>query len=196
VTRKITKAIRDEMVRLRCAERLTVPQVAKRVGLCHHTAYKYLKKFKDAPTDVTPRIGKRATWSPDEIEILKRLWSSATVDELKAALPRRVYTTMGKKASDLGLTRLHPSRAHKKHRVHPLIAQLEQARMAQNRTIKEVAEKSGHHPVEMHEWEMGKKSMRFLTFLDVANALGFDVVLRPRIAEVMQQDRKKMMGAR
>jgi DNA-binding XRE family transcriptional regulator len=188
--------MKAEMIRLRCAERLSAPQVAKRVGVCHHTAYKYLAKFKNAPTDATPKGGLRATWTNNEIAALRKLWPTASRADIEAAIPNRSFETVGKMATKLKIRRPSQARRENKRHVHPLIVQLHHARIAQNMTIKELARRAGHHPVETHEWEMGKKTPKLLTFIDCANALGFDVYLRPRLSDVITPDRNKMMGSK
>lgn len=179
--RKISKETHAEAIRLRVHEQLSTPVIARRLGICNQAAYKLLHKHPWLGMRIVG--GARASWSGNEIKALVELWPTANRREIEAALPRRRWESISKKASSLDVRRPSEARRTATRTVHPLIQQLVDARTARRMTIRKLAATSGHHPVETHEWETGKKTMRFLTFIDLANALGFDVVLRPRLAD-------------
>src|ERR1700743_984749 len=177
---RISKAKRDECVRLRTQQQLSAPMIARMTGLSNATVYKYLERFPWTGERIMG--GKRATWTGEERALLQQLWPKADQVEIVAALPRRRWESIAKKANAMGLRR-HREETRKNTRfVHPLCAELRKIRERRSQHRPEVQKKCGYHVNQILNWEMGK-SVPNLHALDAwANSLGFKLVLVPDIA--------------
>lgn len=172
MSRPIAKEIVAECISLRQRDQLSAPQIARRVGISHHSAYKILASYPWMPRTKIIHSGTRATWSPDEDAILKRLWPVADRDEIERALPRRKWSPISKHASDLGLKRPSDALRHNKRPVHPLMKRLREIRLAAGMTRPQLSEKTGYHVGMIHCWELGKTMPRLAHFTDLCEALG------------------------
>lgn len=63
---------------------------------------------------------------------------------------------------------------------HPLMRRLVNARVDRGITQDKVARIAGYHPTQIGEWESGYRKISLPAACDLANALGFDLVLRER----------------
>lgn len=61
-----------------------------------------------------------------------------------------------------------------------IIQQLRQLRINQGVTHAKLAQMSGYYPGDIARWERGVYEARGRTLSDLAQALGYDLVLRPR----------------
>ena len=52
-----------------------------------------------------PKSGRERTWTKEEDDTLRELWSTSSKDVLQAALPRRTWISMSYRAQRLGLSR-------------------------------------------------------------------------------------------
>ncbi len=63
-------------------------------------------------------------------------------------------------------------------KLHPLISQLRRERNKLGLTLTMVEDIIGHPEKAIRTWEKGQRKPRFSAFIDYANGLGFDVVLK------------------
>ena len=197
--RRITKDQRRRCIELRVQEQLSTPAIARRVGICNQAVYRILEKHPW--TGETMKGGSRATWTMDEVRILTDKYPTADQDEIVAALPRRKWESIAKKASALNLRRRQPGSRKNKRHVARIIEQLRQARESRGRTRAQVADLCGYHLNQILAWELGKAIPAFNRFCDWASALGFDVVLQPKLNSVRETtiappSRERLMGTR
>lgn len=195
----VPKAKRVECIRLRVELQLSTPAIAKRVGISNFSAYRILAKHPWFPREPAARDGARATWSRDEIATLVRLWPVADPAALCAAIPRRKYENMQKKASELGLRRRMPGARKNKRFVHPIFVQLRAAREAKGLTRPQLAERLGYHFHQIHCWEMGKTQPSLRNVDEWATALGFSLMLSASGSSAVSAivvDRQSLMAGR
>lgn len=64
--------------------------------------------------------------------------------------------------------------------IHPLVKQLHSARKRLGWTLTMVEDKIGYPEKAIRTWEKGQYTPRLRSFIDYANVLGFDVVLKRR----------------
>ena len=64
--------------------------------------------------------------------------------------------------------------------LHPLLKQISDERKKLGLTLTMVEDQIGHPEKAIRSWEKGQRKPRFSAFIDYANGLGFDVVLRKK----------------
>ena len=196
--KKVTKAKRDECIRLRVHERLSTPVIARRVGISNFSVYRILKKHPWTGDKIVG--GKRGTWLPEEIATLKKLWPIADREEIEAALPRRKWGSIGHKASELNIKRRLPGARKNKRPIPGIIVQLRQIREQRGMTRAQLSKMTGYHVMQFHQWEMGKATPLLRKLTDWCNALGFEMVLAPQLTESISNlsplSKDKLMSGR
>ena len=87
--------------------------------------------------------------------------------------------------------------------VHPIVQELRKARERKKLSRVDIADMIGYHPNNLLAWELGKARPLLHYVTDLAEALGFEVVLKEKMTrEIMDSmvipypDRKKLMGGR
>lgn len=70
-----------------------------------------------------------------------------------------------------------------------LTRQLRAARWSDDVTQTDVALRIGSHRNSLQAWEMGTNNPQLRSFVAWADALGFDVVLRPRRSRTLMEER-------
>lgn len=192
--RLIPAATKAECIRLRRDEQLSTPAIAKKVGLSNCAAYKILKPY--------PWRGKRvhpSEWKPAEIAVLERLWPSASHAELLAALPGRKFLALSRKACNLGFRRLSPKQRHNDLPVLPQIQALRTERHQRRLSRSQLSARAGYHLNQLLGWENGKAHPNLRAFVEWAEALGMEVVVRrtgPIVREIELPSKTAMMGRR
>lgn len=184
MTRKVPKEKKAECIRLRVQQQLSTPQIARQVGLSNCSVYAILKKHPWSGVRVMG--GARATWSGSECDALRRLWATADPEEIMTAIPNRKWSNIGRKACALKLRRRLPGARKNRRPIPALIVQLRNIREQREMTRPEVAKLAGYHHMQLHGWEMGKRCPIFWKLMDWADALGFEIVLKPKLREVSQ----------
>lgn len=67
----------------------------------------------------------------------------------------------------------------RKFKTHPIIQQLRDERINSGFTFEEFAKKIGYDKSLISEWERGTRRLHFPGLVDFANALGYEVIVRP-----------------
>jgi hypothetical protein len=123
------------------------------------------------------RAGGKPAWTGAEIKTLRRLFEVATWAELCRALPRHTGSGIRGKGFILRLRR--PPRTKLQSR-YALIRELRALRRERRLTGLQLAEIIGCHKSRVQFWELGVSVPRFPMLIDWVEALGYDLVLRPR----------------
>jgi hypothetical protein len=133
-----------------------------------------------------------------ENNVLKRLYPTAEITELKAALPHRAITAIQRQATYLHIKRLTLGTRTNTRFIHPLIQQLRLARENAHLSRSDVSKKSGYHVNQLCAWELGKVNPDFRSMYEWAESLGFDLVLKKRFSIsnefIPWPDKKRLMA--
>lgn len=124
-------------------------------------------------------LRKKYAWSVQEIDILRDNYEVMPWRELKALLPRRAWANVQKKASALGLSR----NIHKDASPFRIVRELRRIRRARGIECEELAKKFGVYGSTISAWECATKNKsapHLKSLMDWADALGFDIWLKPR----------------
>lgn len=133
---------------------------------------------------------------------MSSLFPLADYSELLAALPRRNIQTIQRKASDLGIKRQTSGTRTNKRLVHHLIRQLRAKRENRKMSRATVGKRAGYHENQILGWELGKTNPDLRFFCEWAQALGFELILRPTMTRdatadiIPWPDRKRLMAGR
>lgn len=186
MTRRLSNEVRAECIRLRVHEQLSTPTIARQLKLSTQSVYKILAGHVWLPNWPTLKGGPRATWLKQEVDTLKAMYATADKAEILGALPNRGWPNIAKKASALGLRRPVPGSRKNTRYVQALFRQLRAARETQKLTRVQLSARCGYHVNVLLGWELGKRNPDFRFVVDWAAALGFDIVLKPRLSQVSE----------
>lgn len=91
------------------------------------------------------------------------------------ALPGRSWMAIAQYAS---LRKIKRKRLRCARPVHPILAELRAAREAQRFTRPDLSNLTGYHVNDILKWETGKARPRLDRIQDIAEALGYEIILR------------------
>lgn len=116
------------------------------------------------------------------------MWPHASLDEIKAAIPRHSIGSCSKMAEKLGIRRpKHPGSKN------PIFQALKQLREDKGIKRTDLAERLGYHWMLLGRWERGEAAPSIQRIMDWAEALDAEIVLVPRVAPASSDER---IGAR
>lgn len=147
----ISQAIKDDCVRLRGAERLSVCELSRRFGLSTATIYPWIKHM---PLERREFRAPSTAWTAKEDGAVRQMYPFSPWPELLAAIPRHTKTAIGKRGNDLGVHR-HPEANSRRKNIDPLFVALRRARETMGMTRVQMAKKLGYHHVQVARWELG-----------------------------------------
>lgn len=136
-------------------------------------------------------------WSEQERSVLRELYPHASWKKIMAALPRRASFTRGaitRQANKMKIKRLRPSKVFPA--AHPLIHQLAAERRRQGKTQMALGQEMGFSGPQLTGWECEGRNLTFLTFVQWAETLGFEVALRKRETYTKRTVRKEPRAKR
>lgn len=178
--KRITPDQQRDVVALRLTRQLSTPAIAKRVGISNYSVYKILRGYPWRPTE---RRGATHgfDWTPAQDVLLKRLWPTAERAEIEALLAPHSWQAISKRAPTIGAERrMMPGGRRRITKTMPFFKELFTARRKLKMSRPQLSALCGHHINQLVNWELGKCVPNFAATCDWANALGFDVVLKPR----------------
>ncbi len=147
-------------------------------------------------------VNPRERWSELELQKLKNLYPMASDEEIAAALPRHSLFGAQRMASKLGIRRKTVAQRKSRRAINPLFVQLRAIREAKRLSRPMLAEIMGYHQNQLLLWENGNVQPDFQHIEDLANALGYDLVLKERNTGQSIQDaipwpdKKRLMAGR
>lgn len=179
--RYVTASQKEEIVRLRIEEKLTAPQIAKKVGVSNQTAYLYTQEHPLSVEDMhARRLRTVRAWSAAEIRTLRRVWPTKDRGAIQTALPKRSWQAISRRAVDEGIHRPRIISHKKKRIVDPIFIELRAIREAQNMIREELSERVGIHRQMISHFELGATKPRWDNFRAWVEALDCDVRIVPR----------------
>lgn len=183
MSKKIGKDVCREAIRLRVELQISTPEIARRLRVSNVVIYKFLKNHPWAPR------GKwKGSWTAEEEATLRKMYPISDEAEIVAAIPNHKWINIGRKANSLDLKRPQPGSRKNKRPIHPLIKQLRQIREQRRMPRPRLSKKSGHHINEILRWELGQTGPKFHAVSDWAEALGFEIVLQPRLRVISDSE--------
>lgn len=175
--RLVPPSVKTEILRLRVEQRLSGPEIKKVVGnVSYPTIY--------AIVNVSPlteeeegrwRRSSRRAWGKDEVRILERMYPIADKADIEAALPRRRWPSIVKRANTLNISRTRLATNKKRRWVDPLFIQMRAIRDGQRIIRQELADKIGVHPQMIAHYELGQTIPSWRAFRNWMEALGCDL---------------------
>lgn len=197
--RYLTKEQKRQCIALRVEHNLSTPAIARQVKISNHSAYKILKDYPWQPT--AKRATRGLAWTEFEISLLRQHYPVADLERVVAHFPGRTWLTISRKASELKIKRPAPATRNNKRAVLGMFRQLRVERERLGFTRSKVAARCGYHFNQILAWELGKAIPRVNYFIDWAQALGFEVVLRPSAQTLLAErpalaDKSRLMGGR
>ena len=147
----ISQQIKDDCVRLRLTQRLSVCELARRFGLSTGTIYPWIKHIPLARREFR---APSTAWTAKEDAALRQMYAFTAWPEILTAIPRHTKTAIGKRGNDLGIKR-HPEANSRRKDIDPLFVALRRAREGLGWTRVQMAKKLGYHHVQVARWELG-----------------------------------------
>lgn len=152
MAKRISQAIKDDCVRLRGAERLSVCELSRRFGLSTATIYPWIKHM---PLERREFRAPSTAWTAKEDGIVRQMYPFSPWAELLAAIPRHTKVAIGKRGVDLGVKRHPEANSRRNTNIDPLFVALRRARETMGMTRVQMAKKLGYHHVQVARWELG-----------------------------------------
>lgn len=149
--KRISQTVKDDCVRLRLTQRLSVCELSRRFGLATGTIYPWIKHIPLARREFK---APSTSWTAKEDAALRQMWPFEPWPAILAAIPRHTKTAIGKRANALGVKR-HPEANSRRKNVDPLFVTLRRAREGLGLTRVQMAKKLGYHHVQVARWELG-----------------------------------------
>lgn len=118
------------------------------------------------------------SWTGVELDLLRKLWPTTPWNKLEAMFPRHPRGSITRMASAIKVKRRRTRRGPR----FKIFRELRTAREAQNLTRPQLSEMVGYHWTLIGRWENGEAVPSLRRLLDWAEALGFELVLKPRSA--------------
>lgn len=121
-------------------------------------------------------------WHHNEIDALQRMWPLHSLEEIHAAIPGRTTTALRGCAFYRKFKRFPEARRHqgrKAIRGPTVITQLRRAREHQGLTRPQLAKKIGVAWISISKWESCWNKPKFHLLLAWAQALGYEISIRP-----------------
>ncbi len=118
---------------------------------------------------------RKPTWSGAEEKTLRKLFATASWDELCRAIPRHSRAAISQRGVALKLRR--PSRSKLRSR-YSLIRELRAIRITRRIKQADLAKRIGCHQARIGFWELGVQVPRLPMLLDWVEALGCKVEIR------------------
>jgi DNA-binding transcriptional regulator YiaG len=140
-------------------------------------------------------------WLFDEIVTLRRLYPTKSQTEIMEAIPDRTWCSICSRASELKIARIDKMHAYRRLRqsnAPQLLRQLRALREQQKVSRSELARKTGYLEGQILHWEHGDSRPTLQAIADIVDALGHEIVLRPKANEIVIPfpTRQRMMASR
>lgn len=164
--RHVDPALKAEALRMRIDERASGPEIKAKTGLSFSTIYSVIGKHPLTREQMNTYARRRCAWTPAENALLERLWPYAARDVIEAALPTRNWEAIGKRAADRKILRTRQSRSKRADTVDPFFLELREIRESRRIHRKQLADKIGHHYIQIAKWELGETVPRWLALRD------------------------------
>jgi DNA-binding transcriptional regulator YiaG len=121
-------------------------------------------------------LRRREYWTVPEEMLLIQIYEHTPKAEIMARLPRRQWTAIERKASELKVKR----DLRKKHTKHAIVAELRRIRRQRGIQSDSLAAKFGSYGSAMANWESGRRTPTLQTLLAWAAALNLEIVLQTK----------------
>lgn len=171
--KRIAQSIKDDCVRLRTVERVSVCDLSRRFGLSTATIYPWIKHIPLARREFK---APSTAWNPREDAALRQMWPFTSWAEILSAIPRHTKSAIGKRANDLGVRRHHEANSRRKD-IDPLFVALRRAREGMGLTRNQFAKKIGYHPAQIARWELGDDVPPWRAIKLFAEVVGRKIIL-------------------
>ncbi len=121
-------------------------------------------------------LRRREYWTRAEETLLCQIYERSPKSEILAQLPRRQWTAIERKASELKVKR----DLRKTHTKIAIVAELRRVRRQRGIQSDELAAKFGAYGSGLNNWESGRRTPQLKTVLAWAAALNLELVLQPK----------------